>query len=100
MLRRVLPDDVRAPDKKLLQLDAHRYDAALLAFTAAVDGAARVPIGLGDDGAVFVDSTEDEMFARLVDLADAGYRVPADVLGDARTRTSSVMAKAVALAMA
>ncbi len=99
-LRRLLDDDVRAPDKRLLQLDAHRYDAALLAFTARIDSAPRLPIGLEHDGAVFVDGTEDEMFARIVDLADLGYRVPTDVLGEARTRTSNAMAKAVAFAMA
>jgi len=94
VLRRVLPDGVHAPDKSLLQRDAHRYDEELLAFAASVDLAPRVPIGLDHDGAVFIDSSEDAMFERIAHLADVGYRVPADVLDQARSRTSTTMAVA------
>ena len=88
-LRRVLPDDLDAPDASLLHVDAHRYDEELLAFTAALDLAPRVSIGLEHDGAVFVDDSENEMFERVAQLADAGYRVPSEVLDVARSRTSS-----------
>jgi len=94
VLRRVLADDVRAPDASLLERDAHRFDEELLAFTAELDRAPRVPIGLGFDGEVFVDTSEDAMFARIIDLCALGYRVPPDVLAEARSRTSDAVAVA------
>jgi hypothetical protein len=39
-----------------------------------------VPIGLAFDGQSFNDPTLSEFRARIVQLRDAGYRVPADVL--------------------
>jgi len=88
VLRRVLDDDVWAPSKSLLGSDAHRYDEELLVFTAALDRAPRVSIGLAHDGEVFVDDTEAAMYERLAVLAEAGYRVPADILGASRSNAA------------
>lgn len=75
--RHDLPDDAVAPT-----FDDPDWPAKYDAWIETLRASELVPIGLPFDGQRFVYDTEDEMMAKLAELAAIGYHVPAGLLAD------------------
>lgn len=84
-VRHTLPPEDEAPPLSMILDDPEEHLRLHEAFMGRMRDAERVVIGLPHDGETFYGLEEDEMWAKVVELAEMGYHCPAAVLEEARS---------------